>query len=332
MYQVVKSFNPETLLAQRDGRYFVLKKIDFDDIDVIKRLMTLNNRNVVRFIELITIGNEFFCVEEYIDGITLDEYLHRYGALSDERAKQIVYEICLGLKDIHSLGIVHRDINPSNIMIDRFETVKIIDFGISRTNKIGKSSDTHILGTYGFAAPEQFGFSQTSTKSDIYSLGVLINYLKTMALPNQAKADGLLGEIVEKCTRIDESKRYNSVDEIINAIISGKAESKKNKFALPGFRQGKRKNMIIASIYYIITIFILCMFVFDPDNIYESIYFSLFDIFLLIIPVFIFGNYLGWADNLKASKNHSKRFVCNLYGIMYEIIVFMVFIIVDYPK
>ena len=330
MYQIIKSFNPETLLAQKNGYYYVLKKMNFGDIEIIKQLMRLNNRNVVRIFEMITMGNEFFYVEEYIDGITLAEYIQRFGGFSQERAEQIVKEICLGLRDIHKCNIVHRDINPANIMLDRFGTVKIIDFGISRTNKYGKYADTQILGTQGYAAPEQFGFAQTSRRSDIYSLGVLINYITTAAMPNQARATGLLGEICEKCMHIDEAKRYDSVDEIINALETGKSSNK--NFSLPGFRSGKRANMIIASIYYLITLFILAVFLYDTQDIYESVFFSLFDIFLLIIPVFIFKNYLGWANTLKSSKVRSSKFTCNLLGIMYEAITFLIFIILYNPK
>ena len=114
MYQIIKEIGSETLLAEKNSVRYVLKRIDFGDIEIIKSLMRINNPSIVRFVELITMGEEFYCVEEYIDGITLDDYIKQYGVFSDENAARIVYEICLGLKDVHNLGIVHRDINPSN--------------------------------------------------------------------------------------------------------------------------------------------------------------------------------------------------------------------------
>ena len=214
-------------------------------------------------------------------------------------------------------------------MMDKFGKVKIIDFGISRMNKVNKTSDTQILGTQGYAAPEQYGFSQTSCKSDIYSLGVLINFIITGALPSQIKADGLLGEIAEKCTRIDENQRFGSVDEIMKALETGKTDSKKKSYALPGFRTGTPWRMIIASLYYIAVFFIFCGYAFiEPTD----VFFALFDIFLLFVPVLIFCNYLGWADNLNASKKRSSRFVCTLFGIIYEIVTFLIFIIIYKPK
>lgn len=332
MYRIIKPINENTFFAENNNRVFVLKMINPGEIDIVKKLMSINNRNVVRFIDFTTIDYDYYCVEEYIDGETLEAHIRRFGIPNDEEAKRIIYEICLGLRDIHRLGIIHRDINPSNIMIDRYGCVKIIDFGISRINKPQKTADTQILGTHGYAAPEQYGFSQTSIKSDIYSLGVLINYIKTAALPNQVKAEGLLGEIAEKCTQIDESKRYNSVDEILKAIETGKAEKRKAKFTLPGYRSGKTANMIFASIYYILVFLILCIYLFDPVNIYETVFFCLMDIFLFFIPVFIFFNYLGWADNLSASKKRGTKFVCILYGILYEIITFSIFIIIYKPQ
>ena len=332
MYQIINQLSDETYLAQNNGALYVLKRIDISDTYIIRALMSINNPYVVHFIEFTTIEDKFYCVEEYIEGMNLAEYIRRFGVMSDEAAKHIVYQICLGLRDIHYLGIVHRDINPSNIIIDKYGNARIIDFGISRTNKTNQSVDTQILGTQGYAAPEQYGFAQTNTQSDIYSLGVLINFIKTGALPSQIKADGLLGEISEKCTQMDVSKRYKSVDEIITAIQTGKAYNAKRKYALPGFRQGKAANMIIASIYYLFVVFVLAMYWFDIRNLYESVYFSCLDIIMFFVPVFIFFNYMGWADNLSASKKHSSKFVCVLFGILYEIIAFLILIIIYQPQ
>lgn len=331
MYKILKSFNSDTLLSEKDEKYFVLKKIQPSDVEVIKSLMAISNPYVVRFIELITINNDLFCVQEYIEGITLDEYLDKFGILNDETATQIVYEICLGLRDIHRLGIVHRDITPKNIMIDKFNNVKIIDFGISRINKSDKAVDTQILGTHGYAAPEQYGFSQTNEKADIYSLGVLINYMKTHTLPNQNKADGLLGEISEKCTRIDEQQRFNNVDEIIEVIARGSLENKKSK-ALPGFRTKKLWHILVSSFYYVANIIMIICFCAFGENLYDSVFFSAFDVFLLIVPVFILTNYLGWADKLKLSKKYKSRNICIISTLLYEIIIFFTFIIIYQPQ
>ena len=331
MYSVLKQINSETLIAEKSGIKYILKRIDFSDIDIIKALINIKNPNIVQFIELTAINNNYYCVEEFVDGITLEDYVKRFGAVNDERGKMIVYEICIGLRDIHNLGIVHRDINPSNIMIDKYGHIKIIDFGISRFCKESNVADTQILGTQGYAAPEQYGFSQTSRKADIYSLGVLINYIKTLTLPNQVKADGLLGEIAEKCTQIDEKNRYNNVDEIITAIKTGKADKKHISLLLPGFRSGVKYKMILSSIYYVFTVLIFFAFLLDPDE-NNNVFFAMLDLFLLIIPVFIFSDYLGWSEKLNISKKHSRRFICYLFGIIYVILTFFLFIIIYNPK
>ena len=190
--------------------------------------------------------------EEYVNGVTLEEYISKKGALPDEEVRSIALGICNGLRAVHSIGIVHRDINPNNVMLDSNGIVKIIDFGISRTYKAETHKDTHILGTQGYAAPEQYGFAQTGATADIYSLGVLINYMKTLALPGEALTQGTFRPIVEKCTKIDETLRYSSVEEL-SAAIEGRHIPEKSR--APGFRSNVWWHKLIASVYYLLVAF-----------------------------------------------------------------------------
>ena len=230
-YEILKEMNPRMKLALADGSLYVLKEIGLEDTELYQKLIRLDCKNIVRFYDTVAQNGRFYAVEEFINGgSTLREYMERRGPLSDLETKNIALQICNGLKQVHKLGIVHRDINPNNIMLAADGTVKIIDFGISRTVKRNQSCDTEILGTHGFTAPEQFGFHQTGPKADIYSMGVLINVMATGCLPGVQLVNGWLSEIVLKCTQIDETNRYRNMDDL---ILDLERRSKLQRFCAP---------------------------------------------------------------------------------------------------
>ena len=161
-YEILKEMNPRMKLAIADGSLYVLKEIGLEDTEMYQKLIRLDCKNIVRFYDTVAQDGRFYAVEEFINGgSTLRAYMERRGPLSDLETKNIALQICNGLKQVHKLGIVHRDINPNNIMLAADGTVKIIDFGISRTVKRNQSCDTEILGTQGFTAPEQFDAQRT---------------------------------------------------------------------------------------------------------------------------------------------------------------------------
>ncbi len=149
-------------------------------------------------------------VEEYVGGLPLDEYLAEYR-LNDAETVQIMLQLCEAMEALHSCNppVIHRDIKPSNILIDEKGLLKIIDFDASRQYKGEKNtSDTRLLGTVEYAAPEQFGFAQTDLRSDIYSMGVVfseINFSEKCRFSKEWK------KIVDCCTSFDPVNRYKNV-------------------------------------------------------------------------------------------------------------------------
>ena len=140
------------------------------------------------------------------------------GALfSPAETRKIVTQVCRGLWVLHSLGAVHRDIKPENIIL-RGKDAVLIDFDAARIHKPEAESDTQILGTAGFAAPEQYGLSQSDVRTDIYSLGILINVMLTGQHPSQKLAQGRLGRVVERCTRVNPRHRYKNVLRLMEAL------------------------------------------------------------------------------------------------------------------
>lgn len=159
--------------------------------------------------------SETTVVEEFIQGENLSE---RKNLLSDSEARVILLQMCDGLKELHGQGIIHRDIKPSNLILQG-EKIRLIDFDAARIFKAGKESDTKLLGTKGYAPPEQFGSGQTDQRSDIYSLGVTMKNLLGSNCGERLK------KILDKCTELDPKNRFQNVDELKLALTTEKPRS-----------------------------------------------------------------------------------------------------------
>ena len=172
--------------------YSILKSEEIPYVPEIYRLVKFNEK--------------LYVVEEYIGGRTLEEILKYETNFSEETVADITRQLVKSLQFLHACKIIHRDIKPSNIMLTKDGAVRLIDFGISRIAKDDSDTDTNFLGTRGYAPPEQYGFGQTDARSDIYSLGVLMQRL----LGKDYK--GWLKKIIERSTQFDPEKRYDSAE------------------------------------------------------------------------------------------------------------------------
>lgn len=152
-------------------------------------------------------------VEEFVQGEPLSARLEQKRLLSEPEAARIFLQIAEGLIFLHGLGVVHRDVKPSNLILMESGDVRLIDFDAARTVKEEQSEDTALLGTKGYAPPEQFGYGQTDARSDLYALGVTI---QKMLGPDYR---GWLSPILAKCTELDPKRRYASARELKRAIL-----------------------------------------------------------------------------------------------------------------
>ena len=193
------------LLRDSSGKLFVRKNVRVD-AELAEKLKGISNPYIVKFAEFGEDENGAFVIEEYVEGVTAAEL-----RLTQKQAVKALLELCDTLETLHSAKIIHRDIKPSNIIITENGHIKLIDFDASRVEKSIRDKDTQLLGTEGFAPPEQYGFSQTDCRSDIYSFGVTMGLL----LGDNAAA---FDKIIKKCTALDPSLRYQSIGKVKSAI------------------------------------------------------------------------------------------------------------------
>lgn len=154
-------------------------------------------------------------IEQYIEGSTLADLLAQNYEFSPQQIQQMLSRLCHGLKELHECGIIHRDIKPANLILQNPklpESLYLIDFDAARLLSGHKATDTALLGTRGYAPPEQYGFSQTDARSDIYALGCTF---KEILGPQY---HGRLIPILNKCCAIDPQARYQNVDKLLKAL------------------------------------------------------------------------------------------------------------------
>ncbi len=204
------------LIRHREsGQQFILRRFTGNG-EVYRKLLDCSCSYLPLIYEAAERDGENIVIEEYIEGDTLD-FLLKGALCSQVEAKKIVRQLCQALWVLHSMAAVHRDIKPENVILRGSDAV-LIDFDAARLHKPQAENDTQVLGTTGFAAPEQYGLSQSDTRTDIYSLGVLMNVMLTGKHPSKKLAKGCMGRIIQRCTQVNPAKRYKNVLHLMEAL------------------------------------------------------------------------------------------------------------------
>lgn len=149
-----------------------------------KAIAVLSHPNIVKIYDVGFTDEIQFIVMEYIDGITLKEFIEQQGVLRWKDALHFVTQILRALQHAHDKGIVHRDIKPQNIMLFADGTIKVMDFGIARFSRVdGKTLSDKTIGSVHYISPEQARGDMTDERSDIYSVGVMLYEMLTGRKP-----------------------------------------------------------------------------------------------------------------------------------------------------
>ncbi len=198
------------------GRDIVLRAYK-DSVAAYEWLLGFSHPNLPEIYEVTACEDAQVVLEEFIEGCSVAQLLSLSNLRYRDAAK-IIKDVCQALIPLHKNNIVHRDIKPENVIITKSGAAKLIDFNASRKFANGKSADTVMLGTIGYAPPEQLGITQSDNKTDIYALGVLLNVMLTRTHPSETLASGKAGKIVLKCTQIDPESRFQSAQRLMEAL------------------------------------------------------------------------------------------------------------------
>lgn len=241
------------LLRSDDGDLKVYKEITTDTVEVYRKLCTKPHKNIVTIYGLKAVDEDKCGIfMEYFPADTLEDWMVQMGKLTLKDTKEIMLQVCAAAHHFHSEGIIHRDLKPMNILIGRDGLVKVTDFGIARIYKKEKFCDTEILGTAGYAAPEQFGFFQTDEKADVYSMGVILNKMLTGKMPMEElyQGDIKVSSMIKRCICMSQQERCEIYD-IAEALGSRDIQKPLHKYILrkiPGFRTRNKIHMTLAII------------------------------------------------------------------------------------
>lgn len=204
----------------------------------IKLARKISHRNVCRMYDLGEEGESHFITMEYVPGENLKSFIRRSEKLTIGKAISIANQVSEGLSEAHSLGVVHRDLKPQNIMIDKKGNARIMDYGLARSLQTeGITGTGFIIGTPEYMSPEQVDGQETDQRTDIYALGVILYEMVTGSLPfkgetplsiavkhktdiprNPREIDSQISEalshLILKCMEKDKEKRYQTADEL----------------------------------------------------------------------------------------------------------------------
>ena len=123
-----------------------------------------------------------------------------------------MHQLCCSVEELHAVQppIIHRDIKPSNIIVTDLQEVKLLDMNAAHLSHPDKKEDTVLMGTRGYAAPEQYGFGQSDVRTDVYALGKLMEQM--------GAGNGRYARIIRKATQVDPKRRYQSVMQLEAAL------------------------------------------------------------------------------------------------------------------
>ena len=322
------------LVRQKNSnKIFVLKEIEIENISIYESLQYIKNRHLAAVKNIIEIENKAVVIEEYISGDILADKIENKN-ITKEDAVDYTCQLFEVLSELEKVNIVHRDITPKNILISSDNVVKLIDFGISRKTKEGRTKDTTILGTAGYAAPEQFGFMQTDIRSDIYSAGVVFHEMLTGKMPEGNKCICYdYKEFIQKCINISPENRFQTAcqayKELMKNYIHYDAKLNENavKFTnsaykttgkqdtasvkkdydyskMPGFRSGALWKKILGVCVYVFLVTVMAVGFEKCKGNTQAVMYECAAAFMYVFStVVIAGNYKNWYNRMPIYKD-----------------------------
>lgn len=333
--------NSDRVLFVKDmasDKIYIQKIIPLYQKEIYEYLMTNNISNVPKVYSLIYEKDFLVALCEYINGDTLTNYINniflqqenlkqenlknanRNNSISISNIKNFYKHIYTLLDIVENLQksktIIHRDIKPDNIIITKDGELYLIDFDSAKVYEEDKTSDTHLIVSHGYAAPEQYGFGVSNKSTDIYAIGKVID--DYVSIINDDELSKKISPIIEKCCKIDYKDRYKNVNQIRADLF--RAEHNFMFLAIPGYRTNNFVHILIATFTYLL-LFYICFI-----NTYSTLLSLNICVFLSAISfIFIFFNYLDVHRFLPFTK--SKNVVVKYLSILFFSIIIPAIII-----
>lgn len=256
---------------QETNRIYVKKILAIYNLAVYERLSQVPIPGIPRIIDYFEDRNQLIVIEEFISGDTLQDKLNA-NDLSISDITDYMMDLCNILDALHSNSpaIIHRDIKPSNIIITNYNRAVLLDFNAAKYQSFHEEADTVLLGTQGYAAPEQYGFSASTPQTDIYALGIV---LKEM-LSSIHCSDPKLLSIMEKCTKFNPTERFATIQEVKSLLLhyqkpTAILPTEKATLALPGFRTKQPWKMFLAVCYYLAALWLSLSLTVENSTLYS---------------------------------------------------------------
>ena len=211
-----------------------------NEMEIMKKMADRKLSGIPKAYRIFEDNGEVYLVREYIEGMSLAQMVLQKGGISEAEICRISRKICQTAEQFQNPDepMIHRDIKPENIVVTPGGEVVFIDFGTMRSYKKDGSRDTFVVGTRGTAAPEQYGYTQTDQRTDVYAIGQTMLYMVSesyeMNQLSECAVSRRMKKIIEKACSFEPDKRYGDAAQLRRAVEKCQANNRKKVYKKAG--------------------------------------------------------------------------------------------------
>lgn len=211
-----------------------------NEMEIMKKMADRKLSGIPKAYRIFEENGEVYLVREYIEGMSLAQMVLQKGGISEAEICRISRKICQTAEQFQNPDepMIHRDIKPENIVVTPGGEVVFIDFGTMRSYKKDGSRDTFVVGTRGTAAPEQYGYTQTDQRTDVYAIGQTMLYMVSesyeMNQLSECAVSQRMKKIIEKACSFEPDKRYGDAAQLRRAVEKCQANNRKKVYKKAG--------------------------------------------------------------------------------------------------